>query len=362
MTQKANFFKLGLFVILAFGLTAAFLIAFGAGKFFKTEMLAETCFNESVQGLDIGSEVKYKGVKIGTVKSITTPTKFYNIPSNYVLVIFSLAEDCYVGQTGEDAEERIKNAVAEGLTISLAFKGLTGAAYLETDYRGKQKFPLDITWHPENTYVPSRRSNIKRIGDTINKLMDNLSGSNLGDLGKDLKTLVQKLNQKTDALNMESISTQAESLLKELRQTNEQVSGFLKSDRFTRLVADAGESAAELKTVIQDAKTPVANTLNHIEIASANASRITARFETEYGPRLDSLMASLDKTSKMLENMVWINSDTISSTIENFEDTSENLKQLTLELQKYPGRLLLESPPEVNTPERIKEKLKKDDF
>jgi len=50
MTQKANFFKLGLFVIIAFGLGAAFLIIFGAGQFFKKELLAETCFNESVQG------------------------------------------------------------------------------------------------------------------------------------------------------------------------------------------------------------------------------------------------------------------------------------------------------------------------
>ena len=56
------------------------LIAFGAGQFFKTETLAETYFNESVQGLNIGSEVKYKGVKIGAVKSITTPTKVTTLP------------------------------------------------------------------------------------------------------------------------------------------------------------------------------------------------------------------------------------------------------------------------------------------
>ena len=67
MTQKTNYFKLGLFVILAFALTAAMLIALGAGQFLKTETLAETYFNESVQGLNIGSEVKYKGVIIGAV-------------------------------------------------------------------------------------------------------------------------------------------------------------------------------------------------------------------------------------------------------------------------------------------------------
>ena len=120
MTQQANFFKLGLFVIIAIGLGAAFLIAFGAGEFFKKETLGETCFDESVQGLDIGSEVKYKGVKIGTVKAITTPAKLYHIQSNYVLVTFSLSDDCYVGQTGETSTIRIQKAIAEGLSVHLA--------------------------------------------------------------------------------------------------------------------------------------------------------------------------------------------------------------------------------------------------
>jgi ABC-type transporter Mla subunit MlaD len=90
MTWNANYFKLGLFVILAFCLGAGFLIMFGAGELFKKELFAETCFDESVQGLDVGSEVKYKGVQIGTVKSITTPARVYGAQSSYVLVIFAL--------------------------------------------------------------------------------------------------------------------------------------------------------------------------------------------------------------------------------------------------------------------------------
>ncbi|MEH0018073.1 MAG: MlaD family protein [Desulfobacter sp.] len=367
MTQKANFFKLGLFVILAFGLAAAMLIAFGAGEFFKSETLAETYFDESVQGLDIGSEVKYKGVRIGTVKSITTPTKVYGTPSNYVLVSFALAEDCYVGQTGENAGERLKKAIAQGLTVSLSFKGLTGAAYLETDYQEKAS-DLDITWTPRTLYLPSRKSSIKRIGDAMNQVLDSLTELNVKGVGNNLASLVSALNEKANALDTKAISDQAGALLKELRQTNRRISGFMDSEQLNRILADAGASFSDLKTIVHDAKKPVDTTLKHIETASKSVAHVAEGLETGLGPRLDQLagqmntmLKSLDRTSKMLEKTIWINADTIGRAIDNLERTSENLNQLTLELQKYPGRLLLERPPEVNTPERIKEQLEQDD-
>ncbi len=358
MTQQANFFKLGLFVIIAFGLGAAFLIAFGAGEFFKTETLGETCFDESVQGLDIGSEVKYKGVKIGTVKAITTPAKLYNIQSNYVLVIFSLSEHCYVGQTGKTSTIRIKKAIAKGLSIHLSFKGLTGAAYLETDYSGRRKTPLDITWHPTNIYVPSSKSSMKRMGDALNELLDNLSVVKLSDITTEFRSLLQTLNQKANALNMAQISIQTENLLKEIRHTNQVLSTTLTSEPFTRLIADAQSSFTGLKTIVENAKQPIDNTLKDFEKAAGSTKNMATDLEASLVSKLDTMLDSLNKTSKMMEHMIQLNSDTVQRAVENFENTSENLKQLSIELKQYPGRLLFEQPPEKNTPERIKEKLK----
>jgi len=355
MTKKANFFKLGLFVIIAFGLGALFLIAFGAGKFLIKENLAETCFDESVQGLDIGSEVKYKGVKIGTVKTITTPTKHYNIQSNYVLVTFSLSEHCYVGQTGETSIIRMRKAIAEGLHIHLSFKGLTGAAYLETDYSsGIRESPLDITWNPTNIYVPSRKSSIKRLGDALNQFLDNLSDANITGITTGIKNLLQTLNQKADALNMAEISNQTENLLKEVRQTNKNVSATLSSENFTRLIADARGSFTQLKAIVENARQPIDNTLKDFEKTAASTKATALDIETSLAKNIATMLDSLNKTSKKLENMVWINENAIHRAIENFEDTSENLKQLSIELKQYPGRLLFEKPPEKNTPEKIK--------
>ena len=70
MSLKANYFKLGLFVIGAIVAGAVVLVVIGSGRWFQPKLTIETYFNESVQGLDRGSKLKYRGVSIGEVTRI----------------------------------------------------------------------------------------------------------------------------------------------------------------------------------------------------------------------------------------------------------------------------------------------------
>ncbi len=360
MTQKANFFKLGLFTILAFGLGAAFLIVFGAGEFLKKDLPAETCFNESVQGLSIGSEVKYKGIKIGSVKSITSAARIYQTKSDYVLVVLSLEDDTSLGQTGKSAKIRVQNAIRDGLTISLAFKGLTGAAYLETDYSVKDvEAPLDIPWTPKNIYIPSRRSNMKQLGDALNQILDNLTVINLKGITSDIETLLKTLDQKANAVDTREISGLAASLLTELKDTNQKINTLIGSTRVASVLEDARASFAKLRTIVETSKDPLTGAINDFQQTAERAKRLAAGLETGLSPRiqslsahLDQLMESLGSTSRLLENMVWMNSDKIQLIMENLETTTENLKQMSKDLKRYPGRLLFEKPPENTSGEK----------
>jgi len=71
MSEKANYFKIGLFFLSGTILAVIALIILGEGTFFQKKVLLETYFKESVQGLDIGSPVKFRGVLIGNVEKIT---------------------------------------------------------------------------------------------------------------------------------------------------------------------------------------------------------------------------------------------------------------------------------------------------
>ena len=362
MTQKANYFKLGLFVITAFSLGALFLIIFGAGEFFKKELLTETCFNESVQGLSIGSEVKYKGIRIGTVKSITSAARVYQTKSDYVLVIISLEDSISLGQTGESARIRILSAIKDGLIIRLSYKGLTGAAYLETDYSVKNPDDtLNISWSPENIYIPSQKSNIKQFGDALNQILDNLAAINLKGITRDIERLLKTLDQKANNFDIDSISSLTASLLKELKETNQKVSSAISSDKVKRLLDDAQASFSNLRSLIKTSKAPINKALTDFQKAAGSTRNITTGLEAQLGPKITSLSSSLDQLmeslaaiSKLLENMAWLNSDRIDLIFENLETTSENLKQMSKDIKRYPGRLLFEKPPE-NTNQRGKE-------
>ncbi len=354
MTQKTNFFKLGLFVMIAFGLGAAFLIVFGAGQFFKKELIAETCFDESVQGLSVGSEVKYKGIKIGSVKAITSAARVYQTKSDYVLVRISLEDGISLGQTGDTTHTRILNAIKDGLTIRLSFKGLTGAAYLETDYT---KTPLDdtidISWAPKNIYIPSEKSNMKQFGDAINQILENLSAINIKGITQDIENLLKTMDKKANNFDIGNITTLAASLLKELKDTNQKINTAIGSDTVKQLLDDAGSSFSDLRSIIHSAKSPLKKGISDFQQTAASTKKLTAGLETRLSPKMEDLTANLDQlmkslaaTSGLLENMVWLNSDKIEIIIKNLETTSENLKQMSKDIKRYPGRLLFEKPPE----------------
>ncbi len=331
MSEQANYFKLGVFVITAFILLVTGLALLGAGDFLKREILVETCFNETVQGLDVGSPVKYRGIEIGKVNTITGASRIYGIRTNYVLVIISLFEDISLGQTGETVEQRINQALDDGLTVQMAFMGLTGAAYLETGYMDETAIsPLEISWTPAHPYIPSKPNKITQMGESLDRIMKNLETINVQGLVVKLQALLTLTGEKLGDANVEEISFQAEKLLKEIRQTNRKLDSFIGSTRTKELMGDARATMAGARTIVEHARQPIDEALDEFKQAAAATNRIAG---------------SLDTTSRLMGEMLWVNAGSIKEMVENLKTASENLKQMSQDLKRYPGRLIFDPPP-----------------
>ena len=52
-------------------------VALGVGTIFQKKALVETYIDESVQGLDVGSPVKFRGVPVGKVETISLTSAEY---------------------------------------------------------------------------------------------------------------------------------------------------------------------------------------------------------------------------------------------------------------------------------------------
>ena len=68
MKNKISPAAIGMFVIAASIIAVAAVMVFGAAKFFARTQTFISFFSETVNGLDVGAPLKYKGVKIGKVE------------------------------------------------------------------------------------------------------------------------------------------------------------------------------------------------------------------------------------------------------------------------------------------------------
>jgi paraquat-inducible protein B len=70
MKKRISPTLIGAFVVGALVLLVIGVIAFGSGKFFRKSYEFVLYFQGSVNGLNVGAPVKYKGVEIGSVTEI----------------------------------------------------------------------------------------------------------------------------------------------------------------------------------------------------------------------------------------------------------------------------------------------------
>jgi ABC-type transporter Mla subunit MlaD len=77
MAVKTNYFRLGLFVLVALAILFALLFILGGRSLFEPKVIVETYFDESVSGLKVGSPVEFRGVPLGQVTEITISARVY---------------------------------------------------------------------------------------------------------------------------------------------------------------------------------------------------------------------------------------------------------------------------------------------
>lgn len=130
MSSQANI-RIGLFVVTALSLLVAGIVILGAGHLFRRTQVAETYIEESIQGLDVGSPVKLRGVPIGNVSEIGFVASAYNLPDEalaggrydkLVLIRFNLRDKALAGYAGKDTDEIVRRLVADGLRLKLQYK------------------------------------------------------------------------------------------------------------------------------------------------------------------------------------------------------------------------------------------------
>ncbi len=202
MSQKPSYFRIGLFIVIALAILAAGLITFGAGQFFRPRIYIETYVDASVQGVEVGSPVKFRGVPIGQVSAIKFTFNEYGSPGqvdryNYVVILMEIDREMFPGMFKENLTPLIERNVAQGLRARIEPQGITGMNYIEINYvKDPSQFPsLAVDWKPHYYYIPSAPGQLTNILDSVNNIMRRVEQLNLGGMSKSGTELLENLNK-----------------------------------------------------------------------------------------------------------------------------------------------------------------------
>ncbi len=348
MSAQANFFKIGLFVIGATICLVFLMVMLGAGKLFQSKIVMETYLNESVQGLELGSKVKYRGVVVGEVRSIGFTYTRYQLDKpmadrlRYVMVEATILPRLLGGRAGAGDLTRPDASRAEvekGLRVRLAPQGITGTSYLEIDYVDPKTNPiLTIPWEPDNLYIPSAQSTVTQFVAAASDIVERLRKLDLDGTLANLNTLLinsnkriesidtaqisertgrvlSKMETKLDQLPMDKLGADGAALLAELRQTNQRVGAILDNPAFKTLPGNTDATVLQAKKLIED-------------------------------PNLASAIAHMQRTLARLDRIIGGGESDLSTTLENMRQISDNLRDLTENAKRYPAGVIFGQPPQ----------------
>jgi paraquat-inducible protein B len=347
MSLRANYFKLGLFVLGAVACAVTLLLVVGSGRWFTPKLTFETYFNESVQGLDIGSKIKYRGVVIGDVTRISfTFTRYQQDRpmterSRYVMVEAEILPRLLGGRAAAGDLTHPANAALEverGMRVRLAPQGITGTSYLEIDYVDPAANPvMSIDWTPQNIYIPSAPSTVTTFVNAASEILARLQKLDVEGTVEKFNTLMVTTNDRIGALDTKAIGSQTERTLARIESTLKSIDAKRLSDEGTALLAELRESNAELR------KTLANPALRQIP-EDARAAVLEIR-KLVADPRLASSVARLERTLTRLDRLTGGTETNLAATLENLRDISADLRELTENAKRYPSNLLFGEPP-----------------
>lgn len=313
MKGQPNYFKIGVFVIAAFALLAAALVFFGADRMLRPKIYLETYVNGTVQGIDIGSPVKFRGVQIGRISRIDFVFNEYGTEpggsgrNDYVFLEMEVDVKLFRGMFTGDIETILNDAVEQGLRVMLQPQGITGLNFAELNYipQPERAPPLKIWWTPRRHYIPSAPGTLTSMLDSVNRIMDTFGSLDVGGTLKELGTVMQnfnnalaKLQSNLDGMNLTEASSDLQKLIDEMRLKIRELPVEELSEDGRKMMETVSAAAGEMQGLVD-----------------------------------------------RLEDSPLLNEKAVAGIITNFQSTSENFRVLSENLRESPSLILWGKPP-----------------
>ncbi len=223
MKTKISPSVIGLFVLGALLLAGVGLVTFGNVNLFTKPQRFVVFFDESVHGLDLGSAVKLRGVRVGRVADIRVRYDAARQHSE-VEVVCELNRDTIADASGgtlnvTDRAE-LKKFVDEGLRAQLGVLGLaTGLLFVELDFLNPRQFPAVRSTFADDTYaaIPAVRSTIAEFQASLNEILAKLKDVDIATLSREATGIIVDARRQLNALDLPQLVNESTQTVRAVR-------------------------------------------------------------------------------------------------------------------------------------------------
>ncbi|HVE41423.1 MAG TPA: MlaD family protein [Planctomycetota bacterium] len=330
MSAETKFFKLGAFVLAGVTIIVGTVIVLGAGTLMRKKVLAESYVDESVQGLDVGAPVKFRGVTVGRLEKIEFAAVQYVAKDDRIGLVVAFYPETLKGFGGDDPVSKLKELVDGGMRLRLASGGLTGGLYLELENFDPKQYPAPkIGWEPANPYLPSVPSTNVRLMARVENVLEHVEKMRVDVISDKVVALVDNLDK----------------LVKTLQPAVDDVRKF--TDEATLLVRDTRKVVAE--DVGKEAKALISQVRETLEKDLGPALKGVHGATERLPATFDKLEATLDRvggTLRRVDRTLAEDNGSIDETLDNLRVATQDLRELMGQVKRYPSAALFgEAPP-----------------
>ena len=294
-------FKLGLLVLITVLAVTVSVLVLGLRK--RPQDPYFTYFDESVHGLDIGAQVKYRGVPIGTVAAINVAPD-----RRHVEVQLAIYRDRV--RTVDLVE------IAPRLRTQLSLVGITGLKVVEIDIVDPAKVPAPaLTFAPREPYIPSRRSFVRGIEEGLQATSDRLP------------LLVERMTETFEKIEL---------VLDDIRE--EKI-----PQRVAKIIDAAGGAVRDLRRVVRQvdrAEVPekLASAVDRLDRAATQLNQILAQVDGK-----DGLVASARRATESVGELGRSTLDStaqLEQTLREVADAARAVRDFMDQLEREPDMLI----------------------
>jgi paraquat-inducible protein B len=250
MTTPANRWKLGLFVVAGSLLAVLSVLLLAAHALRRDTVTYRSYFDEAVSGLDVGSSVSFRGVRVGAVSAIeVAPDR------RHVEIIYKMDTSVLIrlGLARQEHGELIVS-VPSDLRVQLSSTSITGGKYLKLDFFDPLKNPPpELPFEPGERTIPATPSTLKNLEDSLTRAVDQVP-----EVVDDVKEILGQIHAILQDVQARELPTRAAALFGRADHLMLSVEGSVRDARLRELSEQARATLASIDATAREAHATLA--------------------------------------------------------------------------------------------------------